>query len=363
MSRPARALLDAGALRHNFERVRQCVGDSKVMAIIKANAYGHGLVWAARVLKEADGFGVASIEEGIELRNANISQPISLLEGFFQADELPLLHRHRLSPVIHHESQLWDLEHCELELALDVWLKIDTGMHRLGFPLERVAEALRRIKACRTVTSIRALSHFANADNTFDPATRTQTEAFLHALKEEADLERSLANSAGVVAWPQTRLEWVRPGIMLYGVSPLIGRTSKALDLRPVMTLMSAVIAVQHLPKGATVGYGGDWLCPEDMPVGVVAMGYGDGYPRQLRAGTPVLVNGERVPLIGRVSMDMITVDLRTQPDAKVGDPVVLWGRDLPVEEVATYADTIGYTLLCGVTPRIPRLEWSPADG
>ena len=150
---------------------------------------------------------------------------------------------------------------------------------------------------------------------------------------------------------------------MLYGVTPLIGRSSKALDLQPVMTLMSALISVQHLPKGATVGYGGDWLCPEDMPVGVVAIGYGDGYPRQLRPGTPVLVNGERVPLIGRVSMDMITVDLRSQPDAKVGDPVVLWGRDLPVEEVATYANTIGYTLLCGVTPRIPRLEWSPAHG
>lgn len=362
MSRPARALLDARALQHNFERVRHYAGEAKVMAIIKANAYGHGLTWAARTLKDADAFGVASIEEGIELRKAGITQPICLLEGFFQNAELPLLQQHRLSPVIHHESQLWDLEHCELDLRLDVWLKIDTGMHRLGFPLAHAAQALARLKACAAVGQVRVLSHFANADNTFDPATRTQTEAFLGLLKGET-LERSLANSAGVVAWPQSRLEWVRPGIMLYGVSPLIGRSTKVLDLQPVMTLMSALISVQRLPKGATVGYGGDWLCPEDMRVGVVAIGYGDGYPRQMKPGAPVLLNGERVPLIGRVSMDMITVDLRTQPEAKVGDPVVLWGRDLPVEEVAAHADTIGYTLLCGVTPRIPRLEWAPAHG
>lgn len=355
MSRPARALLDARALVHNLQRVRDHAPKVKAMAIIKANAYGHGLAWAARHLAKADAFGVACAEEGMELRAVGIKQPICLLEGFFERTEIPLLQQHALAPVLHHEAQLRELEAASGP-QIDVWLKVNTGMNRIGFAPVAVHDVLNRLRTTKTVGTLRAMSHFASADNKFDTATTTQTELFLQLLSG-AGLELSLANSAGIVAWPASHLQWVRPGIMLYGVSPVIGMTAKSLDLHPVMTLASALISVQRLPRGAAVGYGGDFICPEAMPVGVVAIGYGDGYPRHMAPGAPVLVNGMRVPLIGRVSMDMITVDLRTQPNAKVGDPVVLWGRGLPVEEVATHAGTIGYTLLCGVTPRIPRVE------
>lgn len=356
MSRPARAQLDAHALRHNLERVRYFAPQSKIMAIVKANAYGHGLAWTARALARADAFGVASIEEGVELRAHGVTQPICLLEGCFEAAELSLAAQHRLEPVVHQPQQIADIAAVPAAAALSVWLKIDTGMHRLGFPPAAAADAFTRLRACAAVQRVRTLTHFANADNTFDSTTAAQIATFNAAL-DGIGGERSLANSAGIVAWPASRLEWVRPGIMLYGVSPLVGRSAAELGLKPVMTLASALIAVHHLRKGDAVGYGGDWVCPEDMPVGVVAIGYGDGYPRQAAAGTPVLVNGKRVSLIGRVSMDMITVDLRAQPQARVGDPVVLWGPGLPVEDIAARANTIGYSLLCGVTPRIPRVE------
>lgn len=356
MTRPARALLDARALQHNLGRVRAYAPRSKIMAIVKANGYGHGLTWVAQALPAVDAFGVASAEEGMELRAAGIKQHICLLQGFFDAQELPLLAEHRLSPVIHQESQLRELERAALKEPIEVWLKIDTGMHRIGFPPPEAPPALARLKACAGVKHVRVLSHFANADNRSDPMTSTQTERFL-AIAGNGAWERSLANSAGIVSWPASHLEWVRPGIMLYGAAPLTGAGAAELELRPVMSLQSALIAVQRLRKGETVGYGGDWTCPQDMPVGVVAIGYGDGYPRQTRAGAPVLINGRRTPLIGRVSMDMITVDLRGQPEARVGDPAILWGEGLPVDEVASHAGTIGYSLLCGVTPRIPRIK------
>jgi len=356
MSRPARVAQDSAALQHNLERVRHFAPRSKVMAIVKANAYGHGLAWAAAALADVDGFGVAGVEEALELRAAGVKQHICLLEGFFHPDELPLLVEHRLAPVIHHESQLWDLENISLKGPLEVWLKIDTGMHRLGFPLEAYSEFAGRLRACAAVKQVRILSHFANADNRFDTATPLQIQRFIQVVGK-SEGERSLANSAGIAAWPESHLEWVRPGIMLYGVSPLIGYSATRLDLKPVMTLQSAVIAIHHRRKGDPIGYGGDWICPEDTPVGVIAIGYGDGYSRHIPTGTPVLVNGKAVPLVGRVSMDMISVDLRTQPHTRVGDPVVLWGQGLPVEEVANHAGTVGYTLLCGVTSRIPRVE------
>lgn len=359
MSRPARALLNARALRHNLEQVRLHAPHSRVMSVIKANAYGHGLVWAARVLSEADAFGVACIEEGLELRRAGIEQPICVLEGFFDAAELPLLQQYRLSPVIHHEAQLQALEQFPSAAAFDVWCKIDTGMHRLGFPVDRAADTLQRLRICPAVREVGLLSHFANADDIADHCTQLQMQHFF-GISEGTNLRCSLANSAGILAWPSSCLDWVRPGIMLYGVSPLADRSAADINLRSVMTLESAIIAVHSLRKGDAVGYGGDWVCPEDMTVGVVAIGYGDGYPRHANTGTPVLINGQRVPLIGRVSMDMITVDLRNQPQARIGDRVVLWGEGLPVEEIAANAGTIGYALLCGVTPRIPRVEASP---
>ncbi len=356
MSRPVRALLDSSALRHNLARVRHYAPNAKIMAIIKANAYGHGLAWAATTLSEADGFGVASLEEALELRAAGVKQHICLLEGFFHPDELPLLVEHRLSPVIHHESHLWDLENIPLKGQLEVWLKIDTGMHRLGFSMAAYPEVAARLKACTAVKQVRVLSHFANADNKFDSVTSAQMERFIK-LVADSGLERSLANSAGIVAWPASHLEWVRPGIMLYGISPLVGYSAAQLSLKPAMTLQSAVIAIKHLRKGDAIGYGGDWVCPEDMPVGVIAIGYGDGYSRHIPSGTPVLVNGKQVAVIGRVSMDLISVDLRTQPHTQVGDSAILWGKGLPVEEIAQQAGTIGYALVCGVTGRVPRVE------
>ena len=355
MSRPARALLDATALRHNLDRVRDHAPQAKVMAVVKANGYGHGLAWAARTLAAADAFGVASAEEGAALRESGVTRPICLLEGFFDAAELPLLARHGLEPAIHHEEQLRAIEAAALDRRLSVWLKIDTGMHRIGFAPEEAAAALARLKACAGVGAVRVMSHLACADDRSDPATKSQIERFL-TLTRGMGLEKSLANSAGIVAWPESRLDWVRPGIMLYGAAPLTGAGAAELGLKPVMTLQTALIAVHRRRKGEVIGYGGDFRCPEDMPVGVAAIGYGDGYPRHAPAGTPVLVNGARAALIGRVSMDMITLDLRAQPQAKAGDPVVLWGAGLPVDEIAAAAGTISYELLCHVAERIPRV-------
>lgn len=352
MTRPARARLDVGALRHNLARVRACAPQSRVMAVVKANAYGHGLGWAARGLADADAFGVASIDEGRALRALGVTHPICLLEGFFEAAEIPVLSQERLSPAIHEVGQLRALE--RTPYPLDVWLKIDTGMHRLGFLPEECPEVMARLRAIPGIGAVRALSHFACADNQFDRATEVQMAVFQEVVSPW-QVERSLANSAGILAWPGSHLEWVRPGLMLYGISPLLGRSALECDLRPVMTLESAVIAVHQLRKGAAVGYGGAFICPEDMKVGVVAIGYGDGYPRHARGGTPVLVGGVQVPLAGRVSMDMITVDLRGRPDTRVGDRAVLWGEGLPAEVVAQHADTIAYTLVCGLTSRIPR--------
>jgi len=356
MSRPARALVDAGALRHNLQQVRLRAPHARVMAVVKANGYGHGLVWVAQSLNgAADAFGVSSVEEGIQLREAGITRPICLLEGFFTPDELPLLAKHHLEPAIHCESQLQALAQAPPTVKLTVWLKIDTGMHRLGFLPPAVPDVLKRLHGSPAVANIRVMSHLACADIPSDPGTKAQIDSFL-SLIQDLGLESSLANSAGILAWPQSHLVWVRPGIMLYGVSPLEGQSAAALGLRPVMTLETALIAVHARRKSEAVGYGGDWRCPEDMPVGVAAIGYGDGYPRHAAAGTPVLVNGKRVALAGRVSMDMITLDLRAQPNARVGDPVVLWGQGLPVEEVAQGAGTIAYELLCHVTERIPRV-------
>ncbi len=356
--RPARAFINPEALRHNFARVRSFAPLATIMAVIKANGYGHGLVWAAKTLRDAGAFGVASVEDGVQLRDAGIQQPICLLEGFFQPEELPGLVRYQLSSVVHHESQLWDLEHAGKIEPIDVWVKVDTGMHRIGFAPEALPVVIKRLKVCMAVGRVRVMSHFPTADNRFDSVTPYQIRTF-DELTLNLNVERSLANSAGIVNWPSSHLEWVRPGIMLYGATPMIGMSAAALGLKPVMTLTSEFIAVNQRRKGDAIGYGGDWVCPEDMPVGVVAVGYGDGYPRHAPPGTPVLVNGVRVPLIGRVSMDMITVDLRELPDAKVGDSVVLWGAGLPVEEIAALSGTISYELLCCVTARVPRIESS----
>lgn len=354
--RATRVTLGLPALRHNLQRAREAAPGARVMAAIKANGYGHGLLTVARAMEEADALGVACINEAVELRQAGIDAPVVLLEGFFHADELELIAEHRLESVIHHESQIETLEQASPPRPLPVWMKIDTGMHRLGFPPHQVKVMRARLERCGAVSRVRgAMTHLACADDLGDGVTLRQLEVFEEAA---AGFElRSVANSAGLLAWPGTHWDWVRPGIMLYGVSPFVGGRAADLGLRPVMTFHSELIAVNHIHAGEAVGYGGTWVAPEDMPVGVVAAGYGDGYPRHAGSGTPVLVNGRRVPLVGRVSMDMLTVDLREQPEARPGDPVVLWGAGLPVEEVAECASTIAYELLCGVTRRVAFVE------
>ena len=331
-------------------------------AAVKADGYGHGLVRVARALNDADAFAVAAVEEAQALRRAGIQQRILLLEGVFEAAELPRCARHHLNIAIHHPEQVRMLELSRLEAPLRVWLKIDTGMHRLGLEPDAAPAIFRRLMDCPAVApAIGLMSHLARADERDCAATGEQVRVFEQVVAALPG-PRSLANSAGILGWPDTHFDWVRPGIMLYGASPFVDSLAADEDLRPVMTLQTRLISIKRLRRGDPVGYGGTWTCPEDMDVGVAAVGYGDGYPRHAPSGTPLLVNGREAALIGRVSMDMITVDLRQHPEAKIGDPVVLWGEGLPVERIARAADTISYTLMCGITPRVKVEVVEPAD-
>ncbi|HRX69825.1 MAG: alanine racemase [Candidatus Competibacteraceae bacterium] len=352
MSRATTVRLDPGALVHNLQRVRAVAPGRRVAAAVKADGYGHGLLWVARTLN-ADAFAVACIEEALILREAGVSRPILLLEGVFAAAELPLCAHHGLEIAIHHPEQVRMLEIARLKRPLRVWLKIDTGMHRLGLEPETVPAMFQRLSDCPAVVlDMGLMSHLARADERDCKDTLRQLNVFETATNGLPG-ERSLANSAGVLGWPQTHFDWVRPGIMLYGVSPFVDSLASDESLQPVMTFHTRLISIKRLRRGEPIGYGGTWICPEDMDVGVAAVGYGDGYPRHAPSGTPVLVNGQEAPLVGRVSMDMITLDLRQHPEARIGDPVVLWGEGLPVERIAEAAGTIAYTLLCGVKARV----------
>lgn len=362
MSRPLRARIDLDALQHNLRRARAVAPQSRIMAVVKANGYGHGLVRVAQALREADGFGVACLEEAISLREAGIQHPITLLEGFFDNDELTAISHYHFIPVLHTERQIRQLESTNLPQPIDVWLKADTGMHRLGFALDDIALMHQRLQACANVKAIGLFSHLGYADDRRSAQTQRQCERF-KTLIDGFPGVHSLANSGGLLGWPETQFDWIRPGLMLYGISPFSGDTAQDHGLRTVMTLESRLIAVNRFERGAAIGYSGTWVCPEDMAVGVVAAGYGDGYPRHAPTGTPVLVNGQRMTLIGRVSMDMLCVDLREQPQACIGDRVVLWGQDLPAEEIARYAGTIPYELVCAIASRVPVeiIEATPA--
>lgn len=361
----ARALIDLRALRHNLARVRALALRSRVMAVIKANGYGHGLERMARGLGQppagrkgaspapVDAFAVACMEEAVALRDLGIAQPIVLLEGVLDAGELQLAVELDLQVVVHHPEQLGMLERASLARPVETWVKIDTGMHRLGFAPEQVPDVRRRLEGCREAARLVGwMTHLGYADDRRSERTPEQLALFRQVVGGQ-EAPRSAANSGGVLGWPESHFQWVRPGIMLYGASPFVGRTAQQEDLQPVMTLTTRLIAVNRLRKGDAVGYGGTWVCPEDMPVGIAAIGYGDGYPRHAPSGTPVLVNGRSVPLVGVVSMDMLCVDLRQDPGARIGDPVTLWGDGLPVEEVARHAGTIPYQLLCAVTSRV----------
>ena len=352
MSRPARARINLQALQHNYSLAQQAAPDSQVMAVIKANAYGHGLVSIAQALPDAAAFGVACLDEAIALREAGFDRRIVLLEGLFGVDDINLISGYRLDVVVHHDSQLQWLAQGQLLRPLDVWLKIDTGMHRLGFSPDSIGEITSRLRHIPQVETVRYMTHFPCADDLDNSDTRQQIDSFGEAVAT-VEGEHSLANSAGILGWPAARADWVRPGIMLYGSSPLSGRTAQSLDLRPVMTLSTQLIAVNVRKQGDTIGYGGDWSCPVDMPIGVAAIGYGDGYPRHAPGGTPLRVKGHAAALAGRVSMDMICIDLRDVPNPQVGDEVILWGEGLPVDDVAMAADTISYELLCSVGSRV----------
>jgi alanine racemase len=350
--RPAHAIIDLQALRHNLREARRRADGARVVAVVKANAYGHGADRILPALAEADMLGVACIEEALTLRDAGATQPILLMEGPFQGDELPLCARHGFEIAVHEPGQLAMLEPARLERRLTVWLDVDTGMNRLGFRPAAAVAAYARLRDCPAVAEIRLMTHFASADEPTDPATRHQIERFAHAA-QGLGLARSFCNSAGVLAWPEAHAEWIRPGVMLYGISPLPGRTGPDEGLAPVMTVATALIAVREVHAGETVGYGGAWRAVEPTRIGIAALGYADGYPRHAPSSTPVLVNGRPSVTVGRVSMDMLAVDLAAQPNAAVGDPVTLWGRGLPAELVASSAGTVAYELLCGLAGRV----------
>jgi alanine racemase len=351
--RPAHALIDLDALRHNY-RLAKSLSGARAFAVIKANAYGHGAVECANALAaEADAFAVACIEEALELRTAGITQPILLLEGWFEASELPLIAEHQLWAVVHEQWQVTDLRAAQLSQPLHIWLKLDSGMHRVGFAPEVYPTVWRQLEASTQVASLTKISHFSRADEPNTGRTEEQMAIFTRAT---SGLEgpASLCNSPGVLAWPQAHSDWLRPGIMLYGATPFGFPQEHADRLQPVMQLQSKIIAVRDLPAGEPVGYGSRFVTSKPTRVGVVAMGYADGYPRHAPDGTPVLVEGQRSQLIGRVSMDMLTVDLTDLPDCGLGSVVRLWGTGLNASEVAAHAGTIAYQLFCNLN-RVPR--------
>jgi alanine racemase len=348
--------VDAAALRNNLAVVRRFAPAARVMAAVKANAYGHGLVHAARALADADAFAVARVEEAIALRAAGIRHPLVVLEGVFFAGQLDLAAANDLQLVVHSFEQIAMLEQHAGTHRFAVWLKVDTGMNRLGFRPEEFATAHARLQACPAVGAMRLLTHLASAENANGLETKLQLDR-LRTLSEPLRLERSIANSAGIIAWPEAHGEWVRPGLMLYGASPFAERSATDLGLLPAMTFATRVIAVRNVAAGEAIGYNGVWRAKRRSRIAVAAVGYGDGYPRCMHPGAPTLIKGREVSVVGRVSMDMTMLDATDLPDVAVGDEVTLWGRGLPAERVAQFADTIAYELFCRIAERVTRRE------
>jgi len=352
MSRKTIAQIDLAAIRHNLAVVRTLAADSQIVCVVKADAYGHGLSRVCRTLDQADVLAVATTGEGFSCRAQGWKGRLLLLGGPSNAEELGDALVLGAEMVVHHEYQLQMLQQRNCEPPAALWLKIDSGMHRLGFPPREAAGVYKRLRQLAGRHPVLLMSHFACADDRSSSMTDRQIQVFDAAVAGLAG-PVSLANSAAILNYPQSHRDYVRPGIMLYGVSPCSGRTAAEIGLRPAMTLGCELIAINRVNKGESIGYGAGFTCPQDMLVGVAAIGYGDGYPRHARNGTPVLVNGQRTSLVGRVSMDMITVDLGPVADARIGDIVTLWGKGLPLEEVAHWANAIPYELICGVTARV----------
>ena len=355
--RPILATVSLNALRHNLAAVRKFAPHSKTMAVVKANGYGHGLINVAHGLSAADGFAVLGINEAIELRDAGFQQTILLLEGVFGAQELNVASNLGLNVVIHSQPQLEMLESAHLVKPMHVHLKMNSGMNRLGFQPEAFVQALERLKACKNVADITLMTHFATAD---DETGIEKPLGLFKTITQGLNLPVSLANSATILRHPDAHTDWVRPGIMLYGASPVGDTAAVAYGLMPAMQFTSEIIGVQEVKAGETVGYGNRFTATQPTRVGIVACGYADGYPRHAglvsnyQGGAPIAVAGKLTTTLGRVSMDMLFCDLTNIPEADIGASVELWGNQVPVDAVAAASDTVGYELLCAVAPRVP---------
>ncbi len=355
MPRPIRTSFKLSALRHNLGVARARAPASKIWAVVKANAYGHGLVRVARALAAADGYALLDLDEAVRLREAGIDKPILLLEGVFEPADLAIVDRYGLALAVHDVDQILMLERTQLSAPVAVWLKLNTGLNRLGFTGKGVRAAYHRLLASGKA-SVSLMTHFADADGSGGVAAQlARYGEWTQGLKAQA----TLANSAALLRYPETHAAWVRPGIMLYGCSPFADASAQSLGLAPVMTLASEIIAIQELRPGERVGYGGTFEARQAMRIGVVACGYADGYPRHApglhERSTPLLVAGKRAASVGRVSMDMLCVDLSGIPEARVGSPVTLWGEGLSADEVAAAAGTVSYELLCALAARVPQ--------
>ena len=359
MPRPIQARIDLSALRHNYLIAKkQSTGlgkPAKAWAVVKADAYGHGLMRTANALADiADGFALLDLNAGVALRDAGFSQPILLLEGFFEPDDLSVCAEYGLIPAVHRLEQLHMIRAAALPVRLPIYLKLNTGMNRLGFTLDQLPAVKLELAASPAIAHVTLMTHFAEADG--GRGIQWQLERF-DQMTKGWNYPISMANSAAILRHPHTAHDWVRPGIMLYGASPFADEDAASFDLRPVMTLRSKILAVQDIVAGEQVGYGGLFKAKSPMRIGVVACGYADGYPRHAPSGTPILVGGQRTETVGRVSMDMLACDLTDFPELGVDSPVVLWGEGLPADEVAAAAGTISYEMFCALARRVPVIE------
>ncbi|ORU92047.1 MAG: alanine racemase [Cycloclasticus sp. symbiont of Bathymodiolus heckerae] len=355
--------IDLAALQHNASIAKRSASGSKVMAMIKADAYGHGLLPVAKALQHVDGFAVARLSEALVLREAGFNKTILVLTGFSCAEELECFVLHDLDAVVHSEYQVSRLTQSSLQSPLSVWLKINTGMNRLGVnspDVMRISDALQLSGNVRL--PFKLMTHLACADDMNRTVTEEQIELFDESVKGLAG-EQSIANSAGLLGWQYSQRHWVRPGIMLYGGCPFAGKPAADYDLKPVMTLKSSVISLRTVSKGDCVGYGGSWTAQRTSLIATVGIGYGDGYPRHAVTGTPVLIGGQKAPLVGRVSMDSISIDVSQCEGVAVGDVATLWGDGLPIDEIAEKSDAISYELMCGITERVTRIVKGLSDG
>lgn len=362
MYRPAKIIIDLAAIQANCRLAQTLAPDSKTVAVIKADAYGHGAIEVARALEpQVEMLTVSCLDEALILRENGVSKPILLLEGCFDKTELTIAVLNQCDIVVHSSLQLGHLLNATLETPINVWLKIDTGMHRLGILPEQVASTYAKLQASNQVKNIVLVTHFAHADEIGGAHTVKQISQFEACIQpivanSQYKLELSMANSAALLAWQQTRVDWNRPGIMLYGLSPFSEEIEQTKQLIPAMTFASQVIALRDISAGESVGYGCTWTAHRPSVIATIAVGYGDGYPRAAKSGTPVLINQQRAPLAGRVSMDLISVDVTDLPNVNVGDTAILWGKDLSANEVACWADTIGYELVTRMPKRVHRV-------